>query len=186
MNDAIHPALFIFLTLLLFLPSLWARFLLDFEKTLLIKLFIFLAYNLTIMFALRSVIIEGYIPLIGISDNDTVKSWSSFMVVAHAFTFILPEKANRWFLKNNEPTMLFVDTAPKITVKNTRRKRISAIALNIKVLFFSVFYTLKLTIMILYFAPLEPLPSLITIVILLPLVTASFYTSSDKKFTPYF
>ena len=61
-----------------------------------------------------------------------------------------------------------------------------AIALNIKVIFFSVFYTLKLTLMILYFAPLEPLPSLITIVILFPLATASFYTSSAKKFTPYF
>ena len=138
------------------------------------------------MFALRNVIIEGYIPLIGISDSETVKLWSSFMVVAHAFTFILPEKANRWFLKNNAPTTIFVDTAPKIIIKNTRRSQISALALIVKVLFFAVFYTLKLTIMILYFAPLEPLLLLITIVLLFPLVTASFYNSRDKKFTPYF
>lgn len=107
MTESIHPAAFISLTLLLYIPALWARFLANLDKHFALKLAIFVLYNLFIMFTLRDFINIGYLPLLGVSDSETLKSWASFMVIAHAFTFILPKKLNRWLMKVKPPHYTF-------------------------------------------------------------------------------
>jgi hypothetical protein len=186
MNETIHPAAFIMLTSLLYIPAVWARFLLGLERFFLLKLAIFVLYNIVIMTTLRDFINEGYIPLLGLSDSETLKSWASFMVVAHAFTFVFPKKLNRWLIKDKLSTTLFVDFTPKKKIRPTRRQKASAFGLYLQILFFSFFYTLKIMTMILYFAPLNPLSLLITGVLFFICVTMGFHEDRNKKFTPHF
>ncbi|SQG00096.1 Uncharacterised protein [Paucimonas lemoignei] len=186
MTESIHPAAFISLTLLLYIPALWARFLANLDKHFALKLAIFVLYNLFIMFTLRDFINIGYLPLLGVSDSKTLKSWASFMVVAHAFTFILPKRFNRWLMRDKHPTTLFLDIVPKQNTKPTRRQRVSDYGRFLQILFFSIFYTLKILTMILYFAPLNLLPLLITAVLFCIFVTMSFHENRYKKFTHYF
>jgi len=186
MTESIHPAAFISLTLLLYIPALWARFLANLDKHFALKLAIFVLYNLFIMFTLRDFINIGYLPLLGVSDSKTLKSWASFMVVAHAFTFILPKKLNRWLMKDKPPTTLFVDMVPKQNTKPTRKQKFASFGMLLKILFFSTFYTIKILTMILYFAPLNPLPLLITAVLFFICVTMGLLEDRNKKFTLYF
>jgi hypothetical protein len=52
MTEITHPAVFITLTLLLYIPALWAKLLLDLEKLFALKLAVFVLYNMFIMIAL--------------------------------------------------------------------------------------------------------------------------------------
>lgn len=186
MTEITHPAVFITLTLLLYIPALWARLLLDLEKLFALKLAAFVLYNIFIMIALSDFIHVGNMHFVGGSDSEALKSWASFMVVAHAFTFILPKRFNRWLMRDKHPTTLFVDTVPKQNTKPTRRQRVSGYGRFLQILFFSFFYTLKILTMILYFAPLNLLPLLITAVLFFICVTMGFHENRYKKFTHYF
>ena len=175
MTEITHPAVFITLTLLLYIPALWARLLLDLEKLFALKLAGFVLYNICIMIALSDFIHAGHLHFFGVSDSEALKTWASFMVVAHAFTFILPKRFNRWIMRDKHPTTLFVDIVPKQNTKPTRRQRVSDYGRFLQILLFSIFYTLKILTMILYFAPLNPLPLLITAVLFFICVTMSFH-----------
>jgi Flp pilus assembly protein TadB len=89
-------------------------------------------------------------------------------------------------MRDKHPTTLFVDIVPKQNTKPTRRQRVSDYGRFLQILFFSIFYTLKILTMILYFAPLNLLPLLITAVLFFICVTMSFQENRYKKFTHYF
>lgn len=186
MNEALYPPAFIALTLLLYLPAICARLFWDFKKHLLAQLAFLVIYNLTMMNLLSNFIEKGYFPLLGETDDQTLTSWASFMIVAYTFTFVLPEKASKWLLKKkNQTTTLFVDTVPKPVTTNTRRKQITDLLLFFKVLFFSFLYTIKLLLLIHHFTELDALPLLATLVTLFIVMFINLYSDKHLKFTLY-
>ncbi|WP_147464169.1 hypothetical protein [Pseudomonas syringae group genomosp. 3] len=99
MNEALCLFALLIVSVIFYLPSLYARFLLSGKKLSSTVFWSLLAYNFSFAYIHLDFARNGKLPFFGYMDNSVMGWVSYFFIFAHAFSFPSPPDPKKWVHK---------------------------------------------------------------------------------------